>query len=163
MTRSGFRSLKKRYNSVFLHLELFRCGVADNFAHLHALPPEPDWVHSLHLQLAACSQRQQLTATGSYWYFADTLMVSGMCDSSRMVELVELLLVRNFHAMEIRQKLRLSGSMDCLGLRPSDSAYIYIYTYVPYIYFTLYERAGVHPRCKTFQDMILGGFNLAVL
>ena len=33
-----------------------RCGVADNFAHLHALPPEPDWVRKeciLHWFLAA--------------------------------------------------------------------------------------------------------------
>ena len=26
--------------------------------------------------------------------------------------------------------------------------------------FTLYERAGVHPRYKTFQDMIFGGSTL---
>ena len=29
--------------------------------------------------------------------------------------------------------------------------------------FTLYERAEVHPRYKTFPDMILGGSTLAVI
>lgn len=74
----------------------FRCGVADNFAHLHALPPEPDWAgHSVKYDFWE-AKRQSIYL------------------------IVQMLVWRKFRDMGMRRKLRslvLSFSSDHLPLQ----------------------------------------------